>query len=237
MQPFYKVPVLKHIIIRAQGEYMNIPHTEKISAYTHGGTVPVMIIGTIILLILSAGNTAAQIVSLIYGLSGVFLFSASFLYHSKKVIENDTSFWRKLDHTAIFFLIAGTYTPMCFLYLEGKMMWGILIAQWGLVLSGTIFKLFFVDAPRIIGTMIYLLMGWIVVIPISTLIQTMPHTGLILLASGGISYTVGAIIYALKKPNPVPDFFGFHEIFHIFIIGGAMLHLSMVIYGIETFVK
>ena len=65
----------------------------------------------------------------------------------------------------------------------------------------------------------------------------MPHTGLILLASGGISYTVGAIIYALKRPNPIPDFFGFHEIFHIFIIGGAMLHLSMVIYGIEMYVR
>ncbi len=216
---------------------MKISQTEKISAYTHGGTIPVMIIGTIILLIISSGNTPAQIISLIYGLSGIFLFSASFLYHSKKVTENDESFWRKLDHTAIFFLIAGTYTPMCFLYLEGKMMWGILIAQWSLVLAGTIFKLFFINAPRVIGTLIYLLMGWIVVIPISTLVHTMPHTALILLASGGLSYTIGAIIYAFKRPNPVPDFFGFHEIFHIFIIGGAMLHLSMVIYGIDLFIK
>ncbi len=216
---------------------MNIPESEKISAYTHGGAVPVMAIGTIILLIISSGNPAAQIVSLIYGLSGIFLFSASFLYHSKKVVENDETFLRKLDHTAIFFLIAGTYTPMCFLYLEGKMMWGILIAQWGLVLSGTIFKLFFINAPRVIGTLIYLLMGWIVVIPISTLIHTMPHTALILLASGGMSYTIGAVIYAVKRPNPVPDFFGFHEIFHIFIIGGAILHLSMVIYGVDYFVR
>ncbi len=216
---------------------MKIPETEKISAYTHGGTIPVMILGTIILLIISAGNTAAQIVSLIYGLSGIFLFSASFIYHSQKVVENDKTFWRKLDHTAIFFLIAGTYTPMCVIYLEGKMMWGILIAQWGLVLSGTIFKLFFINAPRVIGTLIYLLMGWIVVIPISTLINTMPHTALILLASGGMSYTIGAVIYAVKRPNPIPDFFGFHEIFHIFIIGGAILHLSMVIYSIENYIR
>ena len=215
---------------------MKIPESEKISAYTHGGTVPVMVIGTVILLIISAGNPAAQIVSLIYGLSGIFLFSASFLYHSQKVVENDETFWRKLDHSAIFFLIAGTYTPMCFLYLEGKMKWGILIAQWSLVLFGTVFKLFFINAPRVIGTLIYLLMGWIIVIPISTLIHTMPHPALILLASGGISYTVGAIIYALKKPNPVPDFFGFHEIFHIFIIGGAMLHLMMVIYGVGAYI-
>ncbi len=215
---------------------MKIPHTEKISAYTHGGTVPVMIIGTIILLIISSGNITAQIVSLIYGLSGIFLFSASFLYHTKKVVENDKTVWRKLDHSAIFFLIAGTYTPICFLYLEGNMKWGILIAQWSLVLSGIIFKLFFVNAPRVIGTLIYLLMGWIVVIPISTLVHTMPDPALAFLAAGGISYTVGAIIYIIKKPDPIPEFFGFHEIFHIFIIGGAVLHLLMVVYSIEQYV-
>jgi len=215
---------------------MKIPHTEKISAYTHGGTVPVMIIGTIILLIISSGNVTAQLVSLIYGLSGVFLFSASFLYHSKKVVENDKTVWRKLDHSAIFFLIAGTYTPICFLYLEGNMKRGILIAQWSLVLSGIIFKLFFVNAPRVIGTLIYLLMGWIVVIPISTLVHTMPTAALTFLAAGGISYTVGAIIYIIKRPDPLPDFFGFHEIFHLFIIGGAVLHLAMVVYSIEQYV-
>jgi hemolysin III len=216
---------------------MEIPHTEKISAYTHGGTVPVMIIGTIILLFISSGNTTAQIVSLIYGLSGVFLFGASFLYHTKKVVENDKTVWRKLDHSAIFFLIAGTYTPICFFYLEGNMKWGILIAQWSLVLSGILFKLFFVNAPRVIGTMIYLLMGWIVVIPISTLMNTMPPAALTFLAAGGISYTVGAIIYIIKKPDPIPEFFGFHEIFHIFIIGGAVLHLAMVVYSVEKFVN
>lgn len=212
---------------------MNISDKEKISAYTHGGTIPVMIIGTVILLILSSGNPAAQIVSLIYGFSGIILFSASFIYHSKKVTENDTSIWRKFDHSAIFFLIAGTYTPICFLYLEGTMKWSILIAQWSLVFLGTIFKIFFLNAPRIIGTSIYLLMGWIVIIPISTLVHTMPYKALIYLAAGGISYTIGAVMYAVKKPDPLPGFFGFHEIFHLFIVGGAMLHLMMIIYGIK----
>lgn len=212
---------------------MIISEKEKISALTHGGTIPVMVMGTFILLLLSAGNIAAQIVSLIYGLSGIFLFSASFIYHSKKITENDVSIWRKLDHSAIFFLIAGTYTPICFFYLEGRMKWGILIAQWSLVFAGTIFKVLFINAPRVIGTLIYLLMGWIVIIPISTLVHTMPATALIFLASGGISYTIGAVIYALKKPNPIPSYFGFHEIFHLFIIGGAMLHLMMVVYGIK----
>jgi hemolysin III len=215
---------------------MNILKTEKISAYTHGAAVPVMAIGTIVLIVLSKGDFTMQAVSLIYGLSAIFLFTASFLYHSKKRRENEVSVWRKLDHTAIFFLIAGTYTPICYIYLDGTMKWGMIIAQWSLVFAGTIFKLFFINAPRIIGTLIYLLMGWSAVIPLSTLIHTMPGSTLAFLAAGGISYTAGAIIYAMKKPNPIPHYFGFHEIFHVFIIGGAVLHLIMVINGIGGYV-
>ena len=214
---------------------MNIPDSEKISAYIHAATVPIMAIGTVILLVISSGNTAVQIVSLIYGLSAIFLFSASFLYHSNKQKENDNSVWRKLDHSAIFFLIAGTYTPICFLYLDGKMRWGILIAQWSLVLCGTAFKLIFINAPRLIGTLIYLLMGWIVLIPIATLFKTMEPASLTLLVAGGISYTIGAVIYALKKPDPLPGFFGFHEIFHIFVTVGAILHLLAIISGVKEY--
>jgi hemolysin III len=212
---------------------MNIPVAEKFAAYTHGGTVPIIAAGTVILLRISSGDIPTQIVTLIYGMSGVFLFSASFMYHAGKQTENDTSLWRKLDHIAIFFLIAGTYTPLCFLYLEGKMKWGIVITQWSLVAAGTIFKFLFINTPRIIGTFIYLLMGWIVLIPIVTLIHTMPLPALILLGTGGLSYSSGAIIYAFKKPNPWPGIFGFHEIFHIFITGGAVLHLLMTIYGVK----
>lgn len=212
---------------------MNIPVQEKVAAYTHAGTIPIFVIGTVFLLIISSGDIQTQIVSLLYGMSGVFLFTSSFMYHSRKQIENDTSLWRKLDHTAIFFLIAGTYTPLCFLYLEGKMKWTILIAQWSLVVTGTIFKFLFINAPRVFGTLIYLLMGWIVIIPISTLAHTMPLPALIFLVTGGLSYTIGAIIYACKKPDPWPGLFGFHEIFHLFITGGAILHLLMVIYGVK----
>lgn len=208
---------------------------EKVSAYTHGAAIPVMGIGTAVLAYMSRGNSALQTVSLIYGISAILLFTASFLYHSKKRSENDTSVWRKLDHSAIFLLIAGTYTPMCYLYLDGWMRWGILIAQWSLVFSGIIFKLFFIKAPRIIGTAIYLIMGWIVVIPISRLVSVMPGDVLFFLTAGGLSYTAGAVIYAIKRPNPIPERFGFHEIFHIFIIAGAVFHLMMVIVGLEKF--
>lgn len=212
---------------------MHILKKEKISAYSHAAAIPVMIAGTIIMIILSGENIAYKIVAIIYGLSAVALFTASFLYHSNKRSENETSIWRKLDHSAIFILIAGTYTPICYIYLDGWMRLGILTAQWSLVFSGIIFKLFFINAPRFIGTMIYLAMGWIVVIPIKQLYNNMPADIMSFLIAGGLAYTFGAIIYALKKPNPLPEYMGFHELFHFFIVAGAMFHLVMVIKGIE----
>ncbi len=207
---------------------------EKVSAYTHGALVPVMVAGTIVLVILAGINWRLKLVSLVYGLSAIALFTASFLYHSKKKYPNEKSVWRRLDHSAIYILIAGTYTPMCFIYLEGWMMKGILIAQWSLVLVGVLLS-FFSNASRVFSTIIYVLMGWVVVIPLRTLIEVMPVSIIILLVSGGIFYTLGAIIYAIKRPNPFPPYMGFHEIFHIFVILGAGFHLAMVIAGVGTF--
>lgn len=212
---------------------MQILEKEKISAYSHAAAIPVMLAGTVLMMILSGENVSHLIVALIYGFSAVALFTASFLYHSKKRTENETSIWRKLDHCAIFILIAGTYTPMCYFYLEGWMKWGILIAQWSLVFSGIIFKIFFINAPRFIGTFIYLLQGWIVAIPLKSLYHVMPPDVMSFLIAGGLSYTFGAIIYAFKKPNPIPDYMGFHELFHFFIVAGALFHMAMIIKGIE----
>ncbi len=211
---------------------MNILKTEKVSAYSHAAAIPVMLAGTIILMLKTKGNLPLQFASIVYGLSAISLFTASFLYHSKKRAENETSIWRKLDHAAIFILIAGTYTPMCYFYLDGWMKWGILIAQWSLVLSGIIFKLIFINAPRFIGTFIYLAQGWIVIIPLKRLYHVMPSDAMSFLVAGGIAYTVGAIIYALKKPDPLPGRMGFHELFHFFIVAGALFHLLMVIKGV-----
>lgn len=205
---------------------------EKISAYTHGALIPVMAAGTIALIILAGTNFTLKMMSLIYGLSAIILFTASYLYHSKKKYPNEKSLWRRLDHSAIYILIAGTYTPMCFLYLDGWMLKGILIAQWSLVLIGVCLS-FLSNAPRILTTVIYLLMGWVVVIPFRTLIEAMPLSVIILLVSGGIAYTIGAVIYAIKKPNPFPPYMGFHEVFHIFVMLGAGFHLAMMIAGVS----
>ncbi len=210
---------------------MAILKNEKISAYSHGAIVPVMAAGTIALLILSGGSVPLQIVSFVYGLSAITLFTASFLYHSKKKYEDEKSIWRRLDHSAIFMLIAGTYTPMCFLYLSGPLMWSILIIQWFLVISG-IFSSLFLNLPRFATIIIYLIMGWVVIVPYKTFISAMPATVLFLLVTGGISYTLGALVYAAAKSYRKLPYRKFHEIFHYFVVAGAMLHLAMVINGV-----
>lgn len=212
---------------------MNIARSEKVAAYSHAATMPVFLFGTIFLLISGSGNIGLQLASLVYGMSGVFLFSSSFLYHATKRGENMDTLWRKFDHTAIFFLIAGTYTPLCFLYLDGPMKWSILGAQWSLVIAGTVFKFIFITAPRFIGTLIYLVMGWIVIIPIVTLVHQMPRQALALMISGGVMYTIGAIIYGFKWPDPRPGFFGFHEIFHFLVSAGAVMHFATILFGIR----
>lgn len=215
---------------------MKILKSEKVSAYTHGALIPVMAAGTIVLGVLAGRDITLQFFALVYGLSATLLFTASFLYHAKKKTENERTVWRKLDRSAIFILIAGTYTPMCFLYLTGTMMKGILIAQWLLVLSGICIS-FFTNAPRKISTVIYLMMGWVVVIPFKTMIGVMPAGILTLLVAGGISYTIGALVYAFKKPNPFPPFLGFHEVFHVFVNAGAILHLLMVIGSVTIYTR
>jgi hemolysin III len=141
---------------------------------------------------------------------------------------NDMGIWRKFDHLAIFIMIAGTYTPMAYVYLDGAWFWSIISVQWAGVIAGLFFKVFYLRAPRIISPILYLLMGWMAVIPMNILWHRMSTVSFMLLAAGGLAYSIGAVIYAIKKPNPIPGVFGFHEMFHIFILIGALLHYFMV---------
>lgn len=201
---------------------------EPIASYSHAAGAIFFIAGTAYLVALARGSIMLSLALVVYGLAAVFLFASSALYHAFKTGENESSVLRKLDHLAIFFMIAGTYTPVCYAYLDGGWFAGIIIAQWGLVLFGLFFKLLYLSAPRHLSTGIYVLMGWIVVIPMHKLYAVMPGEILTLIAAGGVSYTVGAVIYAIKRPNPRPGVFGFHEMFHLFILAGALLHFAAV---------
>ena len=208
-------------------KYIPLPE-ERFSCYSHLGGAILGVIGTLLLIIFSIGDLGTIVISFVYGLSISFLFFASTMYHGHKRGENEKTVWRKLDHIAIFVMIAGTYTPISYVYLTGGWRFGILLAQWILVGTGIIVKLLIINTPRWVTILIYLLQGWMAVLPLYLLLNIMPISSFILMALGGIAFTIGAIIYALKKPDPKPGVFGFHEIFHVLILIGAALHYIMV---------
>jgi hemolysin III len=210
-----------------------INRTEYVSFSTHLLGIAAGVAGTVMLAIRAWGHADLVIVSLVYGLAMVGLFSFSSLYHATKRVENAPSVWRKLDHIAIFFMIAGTYTPISYIYLEGAWRWSILGVSWAFVAAGIVLKVFFLQAPRWASTALYLLMGWLAVIPLVYLWRNMPHYAFFLILGGGVTYSVGAIIYAIKKPNPVSGVFGFHEIFHVMILAAAVMHYFAVYAGVN----
>ncbi len=206
---------------------ISIRSQEKISCYSHLAGVFAAIAGTVYLIYSVRLSAAHVAVSIVYGFSVIMLFSASAVYHALKQSENEISVWRKLDHSAIFFMIAGTYTPVCYAYLTGYWKWSIIIIQWALVIAGLFLKFFYLTAPRYFSTIIYLLMGWIGIVAIKEFLTVMPSLAIFYLFAGGISFTVGAIFYAVKKP--VFRFgFGFHEIFHLFVLLGGVFHYLLV---------
>jgi hemolysin III len=201
--------------------------------YSHLSGAVASLAGYIVLLFLSAGDVTKIVLSSIYSICAIFIFTCSSIYHGQKEEQDDTNPWRKLDHIAIFFMIAGTYTPICWMYLDVYWRWSIIGSQWLLVILGLVFKLVYIKSPRWLTIAVYLLMGWMALIPLGQFLATMPFSSLMLLFAGGVAYSGGAVIYALKKPNPFPGIFGFHEIFHFLIIIGAVLHYFMVYAAIK----
>jgi hemolysin III len=207
---------------------MAFQKSDLINFYTHLAGGVASLAGYIVLLWVSAGDVTKIVLATIYSMCAVFIFACSSVYHGQKQEEDDTNPWRKLDHIAIFFMIAGTYTPICWMYLDVYWRWSIIGAQWLLVILGLVFKLVYIKGPRWLTIMVYLLMGWMALIPLGQFLATMPLSSIILLFAGGAAYSAGAVIYALKKPNPFPGIFGFHEIFHFLVLIGAVLHYLMV---------
>lgn len=203
---------------------------EPISGFTHLFGAIVSIIGLIALIIKehsTTNNTISLLAVSIFGMSLILLYSASTIYHlivsSDKVIR----IFKKLDHSMIFILIAGTYTPVCLIALDSYWRWGLLLLIWTFSLLGIIFKLFWVDCPKWLSSIMYVLLGWVSVFAISPLSKTVPANGLYLLVIGGVLYTVGAVIYCLEKANKKRTF-GAHEIFHIFVLLGSLAHYLFI---------
>lgn len=163
-----------------------------------------------------------------FGVSLILLYTASSVYHAVRASSKAVAILRKVDHVMIFVLIAGSYTPFCLLPLRGPWGWSLFGTIWGLALLGAVTKLFWMNAPRWLSTGFYLLMGWLVVVAVYPMIQTVATPSLILLAIGGFFYTAGAVLYGTKWPNPWPGRFGFHEIWHLFVMAGSTAHFAAI---------
>lgn len=185
-------------------------------------------LGGIVLLIVGWTGTERIISVIIYIISLISMFTASATYHLTKVKPRIQEILRKIDHSAIFLLIAGTYTPICLNAFTGFWRLGFLSIIWGIALMGILIKIFYIRAPRWLNAGMYVLMGWISILAWRQM-AGLPLGALIWLIVGGVIYTLGAVVYATKIFNFVPGKFGFHEVWHLFVIGGALAHFISVL--------
>ena len=180
-------------------------------------------------LVIEAGAARARIATLIYALSVAALLGTSALYHRVDWRTLTARRWmRRLDHTMIFVLIAGTYTPFALLILHGTQGMVILVAVWSAALAGAVFKLLWIDAPGWSVAASYIVVGWVAVIAVPELTARLGIAPVGVLALGGLLYSVGAVVHARKRPNPVPAVFGYHEVFHLLVLIAAALQYAVV---------
>ena len=203
---------------------------DPISGLTHLIGAFLSLIGMIILIKLSIfnGNSWALFASLVFGISLILLYTASSTYHIAKASEKVINVLRRIDHSMIYILIAGTYTPICLLALKGKLGLTLFIIIWALAFTGIIFNMCWFNCPRKLSTLFYIIMGWLVIFFIVPIIKAISINGFMWLLMGGIFYTVGGVIYALKWPKIHSKYFGFHEIFHIFVMLGSFCHFYLM---------
>ena len=166
----------------------------------------------------------------IFILSMVGLYSASTIYHTLDISPKINRLLRKIDHMMIFILIAGTYTPVCMIVLGDRTGWSLLALVWGIAAVGILINACWITCPKWFSSLIYIAMGWVCILAITKIIQALPKAGFLWLLAGGIIYTLGGIIYAMKLPlfNNRHRYFGSHEIFHLFVMGGSLCHYVMM---------
>ncbi len=208
---------------------MLLKFREPVSGLTHLGGAIGALIALVVLLTTGRSDTAKELSLFVYGFSLIALFSASAIYHLVKANPAVVQNLRKFDHSAIFVLIAGTYTPFCILAFKGFFHWGMLAIVWAIALVGIIVKIFYVRAPRWLNALIYVLMGWLGISAAGQITSVLPADVLVWLLTGGVIYTLGAIVYTTKIFNFVPGKFGFHEVWHIFVLLGATAHFISIL--------
>ncbi|MEH7526502.1 hemolysin III family protein, partial [Bacillus sp. JJ1503] len=204
---------------------------EPINGLTHLAGAILSFVGLLAMVIKASITTASPIAItsvIIFGISMILLYSASATYHMVVAKDKVIAFLRRLDHSMIFVLIAGSYTPFCLISLKGATGWLIFSIVSVIAVVGVLFKMIWFNCPRWLSTVLYVAVGWIIIFAFSPLSESLSSSGTLLLIAGGILYTIGGLIYALKPKFLEFDYFGFHEIFHIFIMLGSMAHFLCV---------
>ncbi|WCO00391.1 PAQR family membrane homeostasis protein TrhA [Psychroserpens ponticola] len=198
------------------------PFEERLNAWSHGFGTALGIAGLILLIVFLKQDIPYALFSVIvYGISIIILFLASTFYHAVSG-EKRKHYFRIVDHISIYLLIAGTYTPVLLITLPDSLGWELFYTVWGIAAFGVILKLFFTGKFEAFSTILYLVMGWLIVFDFSTLADRMATNGLLLLFAGGLFYTVGIVFYAVER---IPYN---HVIWHFFVLGGAICHFFMV---------
>ncbi|WP_349944955.1 hemolysin III family protein [Lacrimispora sp. BS-2] len=210
---------------------MKIKIKDPVSAITHFIAMILALIAAIPLLIKASADGRLHLAALtVFIISMVFLYAASTIYHTLDISPKINRLLKKIDHMMIFILIAGTYTPICLIVLGDKTGWSLLALVWGIAISGIVIKACFIMCPKWFSSSLYIAMGWVCVLAFSKITETLSSAGFLWLLAGGIIYTIGGIIYALKLPlfNARHKSFGSHEIFHLFVMGGSLCHYILM---------
>jgi hemolysin III len=192
---------------------------------SHAWAFWVALVAGVVLLVLAPGADA-RVAALVYAIGLCALFAGSALYHRWRWDPRWRPLLRRIDHSTIFVFIAASYTPIALLVLDGPLRVVVLIGVWAGAIAGVAFSVAWISAPRALTAGTYLALGWFAVITIPQLVDRLPVVPLALLAAGGVLYTLGALVYASKRPNPWPRTFGFHEVFHAFVIAAAAAHFA-----------
>lgn len=180
-------------------------------------------------LIVAADTPQATLAVAIYAVSLSALLGTSALYHRVDWRRPEMRRWmRRLDHSMIFFLIAGTYTPFALLALDGPLADAILVVVWAGALAGAVVEMIWIEHPKWVAALIYMALGWVAAVAFPGLWNEIGLAGTLLVALGGLLYTAGAIVYATQRPDPNPRVFGYHEVFHLFVIAAAAAHFAAV---------
>lgn len=201
------------------------------SAITHFVAMILALAAATPLLIKASTDDRLHLAALsIFIISMILLYAASTIYHTLDISPHINRILKKIDHMMIFILIAGTYTPVCLIVLGDRTGWGLLAIVWGIALTGILIKAFWIYCPKWFSSILYIAMGWVCVLAFAKIIHALPQAAFGWLLAGGIIYTVGGIIYALKLPifNSRHKNFGSHEIFHLFVMGGSLCHYIMM---------